>query len=258
MSDSYWIDWFSLPAVFFLSIIFSMAAIYSGAKLSKLTQDNSGDVSGPVVGATLGLLAFVLAFTFNMAANRFDARKQLLLDEVNEINTAYLRTDLIPQPYRDEARKLIRFYVDLRIQADRKKNLMASIVGKSENVQTQLWSQVVRMNNEKALSVSQLIYLQSLNDLIDLQTKRVVIGLQTRIPSTIWIGLYLVAALAMIAVGYQFGHKQRSPVYLNLVLAMAFSAVLTLIADLDRATSGTVNLNQQPMIELQQKLKSMP
>jgi len=35
---------------------------------------------------------------------------------------------------------------------------------------------------------------------------------------------------------------------------MAFSSVLTLIADLDRAGGGTVLVDQRPIIQLQQKL----
>lgn len=87
-----------------------------------------------------------------------------------------------------------------------------------------------------------------------MQTSRLVIAAQTRIPSTIWLGLYLVAELAMIAVGYQAGPRQRHRIYVSLILVMAFSAVLTLIADLDQAMSNAVELNQQPILDLQQKL----
>jgi hypothetical protein len=47
---------------------------------------------GLVVGATLGFLAFLLAFTFNMAANRYDTRKGLLVEEQNAINATYRRS----------------------------------------------------------------------------------------------------------------------------------------------------------------------
>lgn len=38
-----------------------------------------------MMGATLGLLAFMLAFTFGMSSTRFDARKQLVLEEASAI-----------------------------------------------------------------------------------------------------------------------------------------------------------------------------
>lgn len=259
MEYKIWIDWFSLPAVFLLSLIFSMVAIYTGIRLSKIGQQQDGGSYGSVVGATIGLLAFLLAFTFNMAATRFDARKQLLLDEVNVINTTYLRAGLIAQPYRAEARKLIRRYVDLRVEAISHPDMLTKIVEETEKIQKQLWSMLVSLNDENKLVATDRFYIQSLNNMFDLQTKRVVVALQTRIPSTIWLGLYVVAVVAMVAVGYQFGAKQqRASLFVGVFMAIAFSSVLTLIADLDRAGSGTVEINQQPMLDLQKKLENLP
>ena len=209
-----------------------------------------------MVGATLGLLAFMLAFTFNMAANRFDDRKNLLLDEVNVISTCYLRAELIDQPYSDEARSLLRRYVDLRVQIAQNPDVLAKALQESEQIQDQLWSMIVKLKRENGLTAADRLYIQALNSMIDLQTKRVVVAIQTRTPSTIWLGLYVVAMVAMIAVGYQFGTKtQRATLVFSVFMAIAFSSVLTLIADLDRAASGTVGVNQQPMIDLQKKLK---
>ena len=67
-----------------------------------------------IVGAILGLLAFMLAFTFSLAASRFEARRQGVLDEANAIGTTYLRARFLPQPQRDEAARLLREYVDVR------------------------------------------------------------------------------------------------------------------------------------------------
>jgi len=53
---------------------------------------------GAMVGATLGLFALLLAFTFGFAAARFDARRQVLLDEANAIGTTYLRAELLSDP----------------------------------------------------------------------------------------------------------------------------------------------------------------
>lgn len=259
MDNAIWIDWFSLPAVFLLSLVFSMAAIYTGMKLSEIGQHQDSGSYASVVGATLGLLAFLLAFTFNMAANRFDARKQLLLDEVNVINTTYLRAELIAQPYREEARRLLRRYVDLRVEVIENADTLEKALKDSDIIQDQLWSMLVSLKKENKLDVTGNLYIQALNDMIDLQTNRVVVALQTRIPSTIWLALYVVAIVAMLAVGYHFGaRQQRASLFFAIFMAMAFSSVLTLIADLDMAGSGTVEVNQTPMFELQKKLESIP
>ena len=75
---------------------------------------------GSVVGAAFGLLAFMLAFTFQIAAGRYEARKELLLDEVTNIRTTWLRAGVIPEPFRSDTRKLLVEYVDLRVDLARR------------------------------------------------------------------------------------------------------------------------------------------
>ena len=51
---------------------------------------------GAIDGAVFGLLGLLVAFTFSGAASRFDARRQLVVEEANAIGTAYLRLDVLP------------------------------------------------------------------------------------------------------------------------------------------------------------------
>jgi len=75
------------------------------------------------------------------------------------------------------------------------------------------------------------LFIQSLNEVIDLHTKRVVAGLQSRIPTVIWLVLYAITVLAMAEMGYQTGLAgKRRPLSIPAV-ALAFSAVMVLIAD---------------------------
>jgi len=68
-----------------------------------------------MVAAELGLLAFLLAFTFGIGASRFEMRRQILIDEANAIGTTYLRAAMLPTPQREDARRLLKEYVDVRI-----------------------------------------------------------------------------------------------------------------------------------------------
>jgi len=78
------------------------------------------------------------------------------------------------------------------------------------------------------------------------------------VPGTIWLALYLVSALAMIAVGFHFAQSRHRQILVSLILAIAFSSILVLIADLDRAAEGTVRVSQQPLIDLQRRLDTTP
>jgi hypothetical protein len=62
--------------------------------------------------ALLGLLALIVAFTFSIAVARFDARKELVIEESNAIGTTYLRARLLTEPQRKEVVGLLRAYVD--------------------------------------------------------------------------------------------------------------------------------------------------
>jgi hypothetical protein len=207
-----------------------------------------------ILGATLGLLAFILAFTFGMAASRFDARKQLLLDEVNAIGTAFLRTDFLPEPQRAATRKLLKQYVDIRVEAARHPGKLPQAVVDSEALQERLWSQVAALAPQNSASILLGLYIQSLNEVIDLHSKRITVAFQYHIPGIIWLILYFVTILAMVAVGYQFGFTGTKSFVMVLVLALSFSAVIFLIADLDRSSQGLLKVSQKPMIELQHKL----
>lgn len=165
---------------------------------------------GTILGASLGLLAFFLAFTFNMAGSRYDARKNLVLEEANAIETAYLRAELLPKPYNSEFQELLRKYVNTRAQLQKTDSfkIVPQIIKESEELQNQLWSKVIIMTERGDYSVTTTLVINSLNNVFDLHSKRVNAGLYNHIPISIFITLYFVGSLAMAMMGYQAGHRQ--------------------------------------------------
>ena len=55
----------------------------------------AGEGVGAVDGAVFALLGLLIAFTFSGASSRFDTRRQLIVEETNDIGIAYLRLDLL-------------------------------------------------------------------------------------------------------------------------------------------------------------------
>src|SRR6185503_11137843 len=49
-----------------------------------------------VEAAVFALMGLMIAFTFSGAAQRYELRRQLTVDEANAIGTSYLRIDLLP------------------------------------------------------------------------------------------------------------------------------------------------------------------
>jgi hypothetical protein len=100
------------------------------------------------------------------------------------------------------------------------------------------------------------VFSSSPEQVIDLHTKRVVAGLQSRIPTVIWLVLYAITVLAMAEMGYQTGLAgKRRPLSIPAV-ALAFSAVMVLIADLDRPVEGVIRVSQEAMDQLRETLST--
>jgi hypothetical protein len=251
------LDALPLWGVYVVISLVALLAVELGFRLARnrllrsLHEDHAP--VGAIVGATLGLLAFLLAFTFGLAASRFDARKGFILDEANAIGTTYLRAALLPEPQRAEIRALLREYVDLRLQIAQP-DKAGPALRRSAELQDELWSRAVSAADKVAAPTAAL-FITSLNELIDLHAKRVNLGLRNRVPISIWAALYFVSVITMAAVGYYAGltATRRSPAFLALVLT--FSAVILLIADLDRPYEGLLVVNQQAMLDLKDSLR---
>ena len=252
------IDYLPLWGLFISTLILALVFNELGFRIGTFRHERGRKEQvapvGGMAGATLGLLAFTLAFTFGMAASRHDARKQLVLDEANAVNTTYLRAEMLPQPYRGEIQIMLREYVDVRLQGTAHPEKLGAAIARSEELQRLLWKQTVAVS-EKHPSPINGIFITSLNLVIDLHAKRVTASLRNRIPGTIWVALYLVAFLAMMAMGYHTGLSGSQRSIATVFQALAFSAVLILIADLDRPQEGLLKVGQEAMVEVQTTMK---
>ncbi len=70
-------------------------------------------------------------------------------------------------------------------------------------------------------------------------------------PLAIWIALLAVTIFSMLEVGYLLGMFDRVNWLLILMLSLALSTVILLIADLDRNAAGLIKVELQPLIDLQ-------
>ena len=264
MTSYPWLDQVPLWGVFVITAVIVLLSNGQGTLMGKLRRkrpDHESEASlGTIIGATLALLAFMLAFTFGIASDRFQMRRQLLLDDVVAISTAWVRCGLLMEPHKSEVRKLLREYVDIR--ADLAKGGAAEAAKKfedamsrSEALQDQMWSHAEALAMADRSSEIDALFISSLNELIDVHSRRVTV-FRYRIPSTIWDVLYCITILSMITVGYQAGLAGKSSFKVGLVLALTFALVILLIADLDRAMEGSLQVSQQPMYDLQTKMQA--
>ena len=251
----------SLPivGVFIAFAIVSMLVYEGGFRLGRWWQDREpGEQEGPtglLVGSILGLLAFLLAVTMGMAADRFDARRGIVLDEANSIGTTYLRAGYLPEPASTQIRELLREYVPLRIVVtDVKAVQLAADIQRSQEILNELWtiSEGVARTTDQGDLVS--LYLDSLNETIDLNETRITAGLYARVPETVLLLLVGGSALSLGMVGYSAGLTKRRALLNAMVLVVALGAVITIVVDLDRPREGFIQVSQQPLIDLQRQI----
>jgi hypothetical protein len=251
--DTELLDQIPIWCFFLLAITIPMVAVEIGYRCRHWRdRRRSNEPEAPIatmVGSILGLLAFMLAFTFGLAATRFDARRQAVLAEANAIGTTYLRAQLLLEPERSTTTNLLREYTELRAKIG--KNIsIPDLLTKSDEIHKQLWSQAVAAAQKDPHSITTGLFLESLNETIDLHSERVFVGLRSRIPMAIWLSLWCLTLIGMFSVGYQAGSPGARRSLEMCVFSLAFAVVLVLIVDLDRNRDGFLEVSQQSIIDV--------
>lgn len=255
------IDSLPIVGVFVAFAIVALITFEGGFRLGRWWQQRTLDEKeGPtsmIVGSLLALMAFLLAITMGMASDRFDTRRGLVLAEANSVGTTYLRAGYLPEPASSQIRHLIREYVPLRIVT----NDLADVrmrMARSVEILAKLWSIAEGLARATPDSDVLALFIDSLNETIDLHETRVIAGVYARVPETILILLFLGSMLTLGMVGYNAGLTGRRSPLTAVVLIAVLGAVATLVVDLDRPREGFVTVSQQPLIDLQEQIEALP
>jgi hypothetical protein len=246
------LDEYRLVTIFVISSIVLLGASEIGRLVGARAAGRGGGDVSTLEGAVLGLLALMIGFSFAIALSRFEARRDAVLNEANSIGTSALRARLLPPPYGVDSLKSLREYVQIRLDITQRVMPAAELnatIARSNEIQEALWQNAMALARKDSGMVPTGLYLQSLNEMIDNQGKRLV-ALHSRVPNIVFLALYGVAIVAFGLAGYANGlleeRRVRLPVYVSGLLV---SAVILLIQDLDRPTAGFIRVSQQPMID---------
>ncbi|HPH47558.1 MAG TPA: hypothetical protein PKU83_11140, partial [Chryseolinea sp.] len=141
----------------------------------KNNPDQSTIELSAINGTLLGLLGLLLAFTFSMASARFDTRRQLIIEEANDIGTVILRTDIYPDSVRKVLRINLKQYVEERITfyqvgMDLEKALLH--YNKADSIGKLVWSTVANYAKADNITTRTSEIIPALNAMIDITTTR--------------------------------------------------------------------------------------
>jgi hypothetical protein len=228
----------------------------------RLSQDPAGARQGvgAVEGAVFGLLGLLIAFTFSGAALRFDNRRQLIVEEANNIGTAWLRLDVLPPNAAPHLRELFRQYLDSRLATYRKlqDDLPAAEaeLTHSLKLQNEIWKSAIAACREGGIQPAEALLLSALNAMFDIVTTRTA-ALRLHPPILIFAMLGGLALAASLLAGYGMaGSKSRNWMH---IVCFAFVMAITVyvIVDIEYPRHGVVRVNafDKVMVDLRASMK---
>ena len=214
---------------------------------------------GVVQAALLGLVALILAFGLTMAVGRYDSRRAAVVAEANAIGTTYLRAQTLREPIRTRSLDLLVRYTDTSIA------LSAAVPGSTAarkavadgaRLQRSLWRLAGDALAGSPTDSAPRLYVETLNEMIDLQTIRVS-ALNNRVPTAVLVIEIAGAAIGLGLLALYLAILSRGVV--TVVLAAAFVSVLLLTTfDLDRPTRGLVTVPDTPLVALRASMVLPP
>lgn len=230
-----------------------VVCLEAGRRLGLRRQhDDAGGRPGAVAveGAIFGLLGLLIAFTFSGAYTRYETRRQLVVQEANNIGTAWLRLDLLPPATQPPLRELFREYVDSRLAAYAKLPDVSAATAELEhslNLQTDIWTQAVAACQMPEGQRAIMPVLTALNAMIDIVTNRTT-AFKTHTPTIVFIMLGVLALISSLLAGMGMaGAPQRSWVHI-LGFTLIISLTVYVILDLEYPRFGLIRLDSMDQL----------
>ena len=233
-------------ALFFAMLVLLEVGRRVGNKRLASDPEGARAGTGAVEGAVFALLGLLIAFTFSGAASRFDARRDLVVQESNAIGTAYLRVDLLPTNTQPAMREMFRQYLDARLDAYRVlPDLEAAYaaVGRANDLQKDIWNAALANGQQTgAMPDAIKLLLPALNEMFDIASSRTMAA-QMHPPTVIYGLLYLMAMASALLAGYGMsGGRSRS--WLHVIAFPAVMAIAVfIIIDIEYPRLGLIKVD---------------
>jgi len=205
---------------------------------------------GVVEGSVFGLLGLLMAFTFSGAASRFNDRRQLIVEEVNAIGTAWKRIDLLSPNTQPEVRDGFRRYLDARLAAYKKfPDLKASAaeLAKAERTGEEIWSKAVADSGVP----TRILLLPALNAMFDVAGARR-LSAEIHPPLVIYLMLTVLALAGSLLAGYGMGEGQNRNWIHMIAFSLTIAVAAYVILDLEYPRLGLIRVDKfdRALVEL--------
>jgi hypothetical protein len=212
-----------------------------------------------VDGAIFSLLGLLVAFTFHGAAERFDTRREQVIQEADHISTAWQRLDLLAEEDRAALRELFREYLEARLAMYRKLPNDAAAkpeIARSGKLRSEIWRRALAAAcNDPTRSQTCTLVVPALNQMFNMAQVRAVTA-RIHPPQAIFAILIALTLISALLIGYGMaGRKSRSWTHiLGFVITMA--AAICLIYELEYPRLGWIRIDpmDQVLVELRRTM----
>ena len=233
-------------SIFILVIVLTSVLLGSFVGKSKKIKGEYLTESSNVYGSLFGLLALILAFTYSMSIDRYDTRRQIIIQESNTISTALLRADLYPENERLLFRNDFKKYIETRINYfkvgfDSKKREQINII--SHSLSSALWNRATRLSHHYSNTDATRQMIPALNEMFDITTTRSAAE-NAKVPDSIVLLVFLLTFIISFFSGYSSTLKGNIDWFGNLCFGVMISLTVFFILDLDRPYRGLITLDE--------------
>src|SRR5262245_37530149 len=244
-------------ALFFAIIVLEGVGHRLGRRAQK-DPDGGRSGTGTIEAAVLALLGLLLAFSFSAAWQRFDTRRELIVQESNNIGTAWLRLDLLNTEFQPALRDLFRRYVNERIaMVEVLPDIEASEKHNAESIRLQgeIWAKAVDACRAGPNPQVTTLLLPALNDMIDITSTRAEAA-RAHTPHLITSLVFAISLLSGLVAGYGMCDRSRLNRMHLITLAAVVSITVYVILDLGNPRAGLIRLDSsdQAMVELRKSM----
>ncbi|MCI0658760.1 MAG: DUF4239 domain-containing protein, partial [Acidobacteria bacterium] len=214
--------------------------------------------AGAVEAAVFGLLGLLLAFTFSGAADRFNVRRQRIVEEANSIGTAYLRLDLLPAEEQPPLRDLFRRYLDERLEVYRKlPDIKAAEreLAHSIQLQKEIWAGAMAASGEQSAPPVRMLLLPALNEMFDITTTRTA-AMRMHPPVVIYAMLVALSLAGSLLAGYGMARAKMRGWFHIFGYAIIMTAAVYVILDLEFPRAGFIRVDafDQVLVETRKSM----
>jgi hypothetical protein len=221
-------------------------------RVRRFQEDGASDF-GVVLTGTLTLLGLIIGFSISMAISRYDLRKNYEQAEANAIAIEFMRADLLPAVDAARVHELLKTYLDLRVSfyTVRDQGRLSQTFADTARLQNELWS-VVRSAIAAVPPPLEGLVVSGMNDIV-LSQRSSQAASWNRVPVSVWVLMALISLGCNFLIGYR---ARRTDWLVFLIMPVAVSISLFLIADLDSPLGGAIRVVPHNLISLSQFLHS--